>query len=275
VVLPKEFCFRESIIILAAVNTTIMKKLLLLVTLILSAFFAYSQDINITWSDEGEKLLREGVDEELTRVGLSESQKQVLITCLMGKLKSRYPDGIKATKEEFKALNYEIGRECAKEANIIGVPKWSAANEESFKRGILRSLPDWGNEDTTNKFVNCFVEGLKVKFPDGFLITEESAGELNAIMAAVRADCLKKIPYNSVLIWNPKNENLLKTMLAEYLVLAEKEDEQAKVLDCVILKLKGKYPKGLVVLEMEKGTYVEEVAVLEKECIKELAKPKQ
>jgi len=44
------------------------------------------------------------------------------------------------------------------------------------------------------------------------------------------------------------------------------EDAKAKTVDCIILKLKSSYPKGLVIAEFGQEDYANKIALMVKEC---------
>ena len=128
---------------------------------------AQSSSIAFKWTPENEKIVSREFRKHFQSSSLSAEEKRKLEDCLIGKLKARYPNGVKTSNAAFLALCEKIGIECKKAVNPNVLYPWNADNEKTLKKETLSMMPPGFSAPEKKAVSDCIVNQLKAQHPKG------------------------------------------------------------------------------------------------------------
>jgi hypothetical protein len=159
-----------------------MNKTVRLVSTIIFALLAYyfAKDLGrfiyrvlnpkeAAWSKKYTKDVYDTISHSSDTLFQDEQSKKIWADCVVEKLKNTLPNGIESvSKDSLFKLSYTYGKSCVLENSKLRFKAWTSTYTTSLRKGLLVSplLNDF-KEEYKVPFCNCYIEKLRVQFPDG------------------------------------------------------------------------------------------------------------
>lgn len=121
---------------------------------------------------------------------------------------------------------------------------WDSESVKVFEQQVFTSVDSLGLDKGQKKeFTDCCLSKLKLKFPQG--IAQIPQDSVNRFGKEIGKECYRQLA-NKNLSWTKKFEELMKTYYMNAPELQKVDTKiRAAYIDCLIEKLKIKYPAGL------------------------------
>ncbi|TCC93631.1 hypothetical protein EZ428_02350 [Pedobacter frigiditerrae] len=146
----------------------------------------------VPWNLSNEKYVKDRLLNDLPK-NISEETKAFITACAFSRYKAKYPNGISVSTqniEEQKSDFLSMINICVAEANYMGIPSWSEKNISLFKLFLLEQLPKDMAGAKKDKYMICFIQKLKNKYPNGFSIDNKNRLEFESLFKNLDETCI-------------------------------------------------------------------------------------
>lgn len=249
-------------------RVSFLKYLVLIISFLFTANISSGQIIAFKWSAGDEKSVRGMIEREIKDQPFSAGEKLRFVNCVMGKMKSRFPAGVKMEQSKLIALKNQYVSECAQDVVHTEVKQWNSNTESGLSKTFFDKIPATVDTATRKRLANCVVEKMKQKFPSGFLIKEGNKKQMDAVIKEMGIKCMEVINYKGFLRWIPETEDEFVREIQKYLPDEMPQDVKLSYVNCIKEKLKAKYPEGISFTPETQREFEALVEVLAKECDK-------
>jgi hypothetical protein len=249
-------------------RASFLKYIVLIISFLFTANILSGQTIVFKWGAEDEKSVRGMVEREIKNQPFSASEKLRFVNCVMGKLKSRFPAGVKMEQSKLLAIKNQYVIECAQNVVHTEVKQWNSGTESELSKTFFAKIPATVDTATRTRLANCVVEKMKQKFPSGFVIKEGNKKQMDALLKEMTMKCMEMINYKGFLRWIPETEDEFVRQIQKYLPDEMPQDVKLSYINCLKEKLKAKYPDGISFTPETQNEFEALVEVLVKECDK-------
>lgn len=122
---------------------------------------------------------------------------------------------------------------------------WTKRYRDTVYRILYASNNTITNDKDRVAFTICNVDKFQAKYPEG--LEKHSKAELNSAGVAIGMACEKEVMAATIIKWTPQSEATIRKAFEATAGLQVLKPEILNMLtDCIILKLKQKYPHGIV-----------------------------
>jgi hypothetical protein len=136
-------------------RVSFLKYLVLIIGFLFTANISSGQIIAFKWGAGDEKSVRGMVEREIKDQPFSASEKLRFVNCVMGKMKSRFPGGVKMEKSKLVALKNQYVSECAQDVVHTEVKHWDSNTESGLFKTFFAKIPATIDTATRTRLANC------------------------------------------------------------------------------------------------------------------------
>lgn len=149
--------------------------------LITSLLIITTLNLKAQWAKKDEVAIIIKIYKQGNTLGLTDAQSIDYATCVIEKMKVAIPNPStsKITADEGREIGKKIGLECI--GNYQIKLSWNQQSEEMLKT-YFNNIKFFNilTKESKEKFSDCFISKLKLKYPNGFSkIPEEDAGKIS------------------------------------------------------------------------------------------------
>jgi hypothetical protein len=160
------------------------------------------------------------------------TEKATFLNCAMQKVKLKYPKGINASMQEWSQTFDAVAKACVKTGQQL----------------------------------------VKIQFPSGFSVNAGFKEVMDSTFTMLIATCVAKVNYRGYLRWNKESDLHFQKELIKYFPKEMPEDKKKRCIDCIMSKLKQKYPDGISFTPEVQREYLELIKQWAEDCLKLLQK---
>lgn len=238
--------------------------------LLLSFQPIFAQNLKMQWSPATEKAIRMQFSLSMAagNLKLSPVEKDFFLNCAIQKVKLKYPKGINASMQEWSQTFDAVAKACVQESNYMSVKDWTAASENSLKNKLDRMLPVELDSQTRGQLSDCLINDMKIRFPSGFSVNAGNKAAMDSTFTMLIATCVAKVNYRGYLRWNKESDLHFQKELVKYFPEEMPDDKKKLCIDCIMGKLKQKYPDGISFTPEVQREYLELIKQWAEDCLK-------
>lgn len=256
--------------------TRFIMKNALTTLLILVVNICVSQQMTFRWSEEFEKTYYNQVLNGTDPFNISDATRHEYAKLFMHKLKNAYPENVnhKVTPNEFQQVNRAIAEGVWNEMNDSHKKVWTLEKEITLRNMLLVQLRKFGfSLLEIDRLLDCVTAKTIEKFPKGLDLNNPSE-ELAETMHNIGRDCGTEVVVQSgfILSWTSEGEKLLLDHLKKlFSTIDGTTSKEIDVLSqCVVDKLKARYPDGLDSNVKTRDEWEAEMSKIGLDCYEEL-----
>lgn len=240
--------------------------------LLLSFQLTFAQHIKLQWNPATEKAIRMQFSLAIAagNLKLTPAEKETFLNSAIQKVKLKYPKGINGSMQEWQQTFDAVGKACVRESNYMVVKDWTATSQNSLKNKLDRMLPIELDSRTRGQLSDCLINDMKTQFPSGFSVNAGNGAKMDSTFTVLIAACMAKVNYKGYLRLDKESTLHFQKELIKYLPEEISADQKKLCIDCILKKMKQKYPDGISFSPETQNEYMELARQWAEDCLKSL-----